>query len=206
MIFKIRASAVGQIMANSKKKGELSQTAKTYAKEWLTSKIFGVNKDISSKYTEKGHRCEDNAINYVEENLGYNFLIKNEEYFENDFLTGTPDLILKDEVIDIKNCWDCFTMSKVLWEDELPNKDYYWQLQGYMHLTGRKKAKVIYVLMDTPEDLLGYYNKVVSYQNIDSKYRIKVFEVEYSEEVIKAIRERVNEIQEYINKLLNKVK
>jgi ppGpp synthetase/RelA/SpoT-type nucleotidyltranferase len=70
-----------------------------------------------------------------------------------------------------------------------------------MHLTGKRKAKVIYVLMDTPEDLLGYYNSAVSYQNVDSKYRIKAFEVEYSQEVIEAIKTRVNEIREYINKL-----
>jgi hypothetical protein len=203
MKFKIRASAVGKIMTNSKKKGELSKTTLSYVDEWLKSKIYGVNKDISSKYTEKGHRCEDNAIDFVSDQFG-EFMIKNEEYFQNDFLTGTPDIITKDEIIDIKNSWDCFTFP--LFEKELPNKDYYYQLQAYMYLTGKRKAKVVYVLMDTPEDLLGYYNKVVSYQNIDSKYRIKVFEVEYSEEVIKAIRERVNEIQEYINKLLNKVK
>jgi hypothetical protein len=203
MKFKIRASAVGKIMTNSKKEGELSKTTLSYVDEWLKSKIYGVNKDISSKYTEKGHRCEDNAIDFVSDQFG-EFMIKNEEYFQNDFLTGTPDIITKDEIIDIKNSWDCFTFP--LFEKELPNKDYYYQLQAYMYLTGKRKAKVVYVLMDTPEDLLGYYNKVVSYQNIDSKYRIKVFEVEYSEEVIKAIRERVNEIQEYINKLLNKVK
>jgi len=203
MKFKIRASAVGKIMTNSKKEGELSKTTLSYVDEWLKSKIYGVNKDISSKYTEKGHRCEDNAIDFVSDQFG-EFMIKNEEYFQNDFLTGTPDIITKDEIIDIKNSWDCFTFP--LFEKELPNKDYYYQLQAYMYLTGKRKAKVVYVLMDTPEDLLGYYNKVVSYQNIDSKYRIKVFEVEYSEDDVKAIRERVNEIQEYINKLLNKVK
>jgi len=197
--FKIRASAVGQIMTNSRKKGELSKTTLSYVDEWIKTQIYGVNKEIASKYTEKGHRCEDAAIDFVESALGYDFLVKNEEYFEDDYFKGTPDLILKDEIIDIKNSWDCFTFP--LLAKELPNKDYYYQLQVYMHLTGRKKAKVIYVLMDTPEDLLGYYNNVVSYQNIDSKYRLKVFDIEYSEEVIKAVKTRVNEIQEYINKL-----
>ena len=198
--FKIRASGVGQIMTNAKKKGELSKTTLSYVDTWLKEQIYGVNKDFSSKYTDKGNRMEDAAIDYVEEHLYPNdLLIKNEEYFEDDYFKGTPDLILEDEIIDIKNSWDCFTFP--LLAKELPNKDYYYQLQVYMHLTGRKKAKVIYVLMDTPEDLLGYYNSVVSYQNIDSKHRIKVFEVEYSEEVIEAIKTRVNEIREYINKL-----
>lgn len=199
MIFKIRASAVGQIMSNSRKKGELSKTAQTYAKEWVLSKIYGVNKNISSKYTEKGIRLEDDAIDYVAENLYNTMMFKNEEYFEDEYFTGTPDIILKDEIIDIKCPYEWHNFP--LLEDELPNKDYYYQLQAYMHLTGRKKAKVIYVLMDTPEDLLGYYNNVVSYQNIDSKHRIKVFDIEYSQEVIEAIKTRVNEIREYINNL-----
>ena len=197
--FKIRASGVGQIMTNSRKKGELSKTTLSYVDQWIKEQIYGVNKDFSSKYTDKGNRMEDAAIDYVEEHLNYDFLIKNEEYFEDDYFKGTPDLILKDEIIDIKNSWDCFTFP--LLAKELPNKDYYYQLQVYMHLTGKRKAKVIYVLMDTPEDLLGYYNSAVSYQNVDSKYRIKAFEVEYSQEVIEAIKTRVNEIREYINKL-----
>ena len=198
--FKIRASGVGQIMTNAKKKGELSKTTLSYVDTWLKEQIYGVNKDFSSKYTDKGNRMEDAAIDYVEEHLYPNdLLIKNEEYFNDEYFKGTPDLILEDEIIDIKNSWDCFTFP--LLAKELPNKDYYYQLQVYMHLTGRKKAKVIYVLMDTPEDLLGYYNSVVSYQNIDSKHRIKVFEVEYSGEVIEAIKTRVNEIREYIKKL-----
>ena len=198
--FKIRASGVGQIMTNAKKKGELSKTTLSYVDQWIKEQIYGVNKDISSKYTDKGNRMEDASIDYVEENLYPNdLLIKNEECFNDEYFIGTPDLILEDEIIDIKNSWDCFTFP--LLAKELPNKDYYYQLQVYMHLTGRKKAKVIYVLMDTPEDLLGYYNSVVSYQNIDSKYRIKVFDIEYSEEVIEAIKTRVNEIREYIKKL-----
>lgn len=192
--FKIRCSAIGQIMANSRTKGQLSKTALTYVDQWLKEQIYNRRKDIYSKYLEKGLTVEDESIEFIANNLDYGFLVKNEEYFENDFLTGTPDVIIKDEVIDLKNSWDCFTFP--LLANNLPNKDYFYQLQGYMALTGKPKAKLIYTLMSTPEDL-GNDN----YDDIDAKYRIKVFEVERDEEVIAKIKERVEEIRQYISKL-----
>ena len=194
-IFKIRCSAIGQIMANSRTKGQLSKTAQSYAQEWVKEQIYGRRKDISSKYMTKGNIVEDESIDFLAEAQDYGFLVKNEQHFENDFLTGTPDVITKDEVIDMKNSWDCFTFP--LFAKELPNKDYWWQLQGYMALTGLSKAKLVYTLMNTPEEL-GSDN----YDDIDIKYRIKSFEVARDEEAIEQIYHRVSEIREYINKLI----
>jgi hypothetical protein len=195
--FKIRCSAIGQIMANSRTKGQLSKTAQSYVQEWLKEQIYNRRKDISNKYMDKGNLLEDESIDFLANNSDLGFLIKNEEYFENDFLTGTPDIITNEEVIDMKNSWDCFTFP--LFYDNIPNKDYFYQLQGYMALTGKKKAKLVYTLMTTPEDL--NYGKEDNYDNVDPKYRIKVFEVERDEEVIEAIKERVNEINNYIKQL-----
>ena len=198
--FKIRCSAIGQIMANSRTKGQLSKTAQTYAQEWLKEQIYGRRKDISSKYLDKGNSVEDESIEFLTANSDYGFLVKNEEYFENDFLTGTPDIITSEEVIDMKNSWDCFTFP--LFFDAIPNKDYFYQLQGYMALTGLKKAKLVYTLMNTDKDI--NFGKEDNYDDVDAKYRIKTFVVERDEEVIEEIKLRVNEIQEYINKLITK--
>lgn len=196
--FKIRCSAIGQIMSNSRTKGQLSKTAQSYAQEWLKEQIYGRRKDISSKYFDKGNLLEDESIEFLTANSDYGFLIKNEEHFENDFLTGTPDIITNDEIIDMKNSWDCFTFP--LFFDVIPNKDYMYQLQGYMALTGRKKAKLVYTLMTTPEDV--NFGKEDNYDEIDAKYRIKMFEVERDEEIIQSIKDRVQEINQYINKLI----
>jgi hypothetical protein len=193
--FKIRCSAIGQIMANSRTKGQLSKTAQSYAQEWVKEQIYGRRKDISSKYMTKGNIVEDESIDFLAEAQDYGFLVKNEQHFENDFLTGTPDVITKDEVIDMKNSWDCFTFP--LFYDSLPNKDYFYQLQGYMALTGLSKAKLVYTLMNTPEELGGD-----NYDDIDIKYRIKSFEIERDEKVIEEIYKRVLEVREYINKLI----
>jgi hypothetical protein len=193
--FKIRASASGKVMTNARSKSELiSETTKTYIKEWLTEHIYGVRKEIKSKYLSKGLKMEDTAIDKAIEWLDLPFALKNEKFFEDDFFKGTPDLIVDGTVYDIKCSWDAFTFP--LFEKEIPNKDYYYQLQVYMHLTGCKKAVLTYVLLNTPEDLT--WEEKHNYDSMDKKYRIKTFEIEYSEEVIADLKERVTNIRTFI--------
>ena len=133
--FKIRCSAIGQIMTNPRTKKEyLSKTTASYCEEWLKEQIYGRKKEFTSKYTNKGNIVEQSSLDFVASELGYGSLVKNEESFMNDFLTGTPDAILDDHIIDVKNSWDCFTFP--LFFNNVPNKAYYWQAQGYLALTG----------------------------------------------------------------------
>jgi len=60
--------------------------------------------------------------------------------------------------------------------------------------------------MDTPDELLNMWTDVpYSYEGLDSKYRIKTFDIEYDEEVILKIENRVLECREYINELNEKL-
>lgn len=215
--FKIRASASGKLMGV---KG-LGQTGLTYIETWLKEQIYGRKKEFDSKYTQKGNEVEDNAIDLVVEHLGLGFALKNEKYFENDFICGTPDIILDDCIIDIKSSWDCFTFP--LFDKELPNKDYYYQAQCYMDLVGLDNYKVVYVLMDTPEHLIeseankycfnnGYergdvevfnkFQKKMTYSEIPTNYKIKVFEFKKDQAVIDKIKERVLECRLIIKDLM----
>jgi len=202
--FKIRASAIGEIMSNPRaKKDKLSATTKAYCQKWLKEQIYGRQEFNGNKYTEKGLQMEDEAIDYLSAIEGQ-FYLKNESKFQDKFITGTPDIIAGDTIIDIKCSWDEWTFP--LFEDEIPTEGYYYQLQAYMYLTKRKKAKLVYCLMDTPEDLVNMWTDVpCSYEGLDSKYRIKTFDVEYDEAVIKQIIERVKECREYINELNEKL-
>jgi hypothetical protein len=74
---------------------------------------------------------------------------------------------------------------------------YYYQLQVYMHLTGLKKAKLVYTLQDTPEFLT--YEEPVSYSHVEDKYRIKEFDIEYDPQVIEMANAKVLECREYLN-------
>lgn len=224
--FKIRASAAGQIMTNPRSKkdienGILSKTAKTYCETWLKEQLYNRKKEFTSKYTEKGNITEDNSLDYIAEQLGYGMLMKNEKHLDNHIMTGTPDVILNDLIIDVKNSWDNFTFP--LFETEIPNKDYYWQAQCYMYLTGKVNYKLIYVLSDTPTHLIekdayywcknnGYddldidihkqFIHKMTYNDIDDKFKIKVFKITRNHEDIAKIEKRVIECRNYINELI----
>ena len=185
-------------MTNPRDKKELlSETTKSYVQEWLKESIYGVRKEVKNKYLSKGLNLEDEAIDKAIEWLDLPFTLKNETFFEDDFFTGTPDLIVNETVYDIKCSWDCFTFP--LFDKEIPTKDYYYQLQVYMHLTGCKKAVLTYVLLNTPEELT--YEEKHNYDSLEKKYRIKTFEIEYNSEVIAELIKRVINVREYINQL-----
>jgi len=221
MKFKIRCSAIGQIMTNAKSKNEtLSKTTISYLDNWIKEQLYHRKKEFTSKYTDKGLIMEDNSIDLISEHYGYDLLIKNEKQYENEFLKGTPDVIINSQklVIDVKNSWDCFTFP--LMENEIPTKGYYWQLQGYMALLGFDKASLIYTLTDTPVHLIekeaAYYSKdngldindvieefveKMTYSHLPDKLRIKRFDIARNNEDIKKIEKRVQECNEYINNL-----
>lgn len=198
--------------------------AKTYCKDWLKGQLLDFQTQFSSRYTDKGNIVEDESIDFVAEQLGYGFLVKNEDHFSDEFMRGTPDVIRKDLVIDVKNSWDPNTFP--LFESDIPDDKYYWQLQGYMSLTGVSKAKLIYTLMDTPKHLIekearyesyrqGFeelemsvyerFEKNLTYPNIDPALKIKVFDIERNDSDIQLIKDRVIECREYISELLKVV-
>lgn len=197
-IFKIRASAAGSIMTNPRSKTELiSQTTLNYMHDWLKESIYCVKKQIKTKYTDKGLMYENTAIDKSIEWLDLQFILKNESFFEDDYFTGTPDLISQDRIYDIKCSWDCFTFP--LFETEIPTKDYFYQLQVYMHLTGKKNATLVYVLLNTPEEM--YWEPQHNYDALDKKYRIKTFDIVYQPEVIEDLQQRVIKIRDFIQTL-----
>jgi hypothetical protein len=221
---KIRCSAIGKIMTSPRSKGEvLSATTKTYIKELVLEHKYGIKKEINSRYLDKGNQVEDMAIELAEQALDLGFVFKNELYFENDHLTGTPDIITDTLIVDVKSSWNGTTFP--MFEDELPNKDYYWQLQGYMELTGKHNAIVAYCLVDTPEDIvLDEIRRVAwakkelepseeteqdvrsqhEFSHIPKDKRVKAFLVEKDEHAIWQIKERVEQCREYYTELWNK--
>jgi hypothetical protein len=207
-------------MSNDRSGKSMGQTAKSYCEQWLKEQIYQRKNEFSSKYTQKGNEVEDNALDFIAEHLGLGMLFKNEKHFNNDFITGTPDAILNDCIIDNKSSWDCFTFP--LFDTELPNKDYYWQGQGYMDLVGVDNYKVIYTLINTPHhliekeafyfcknngyedldiDVLDQFTDKMTFDNIDPKYKIKVFEFGKNQSDIEKIYERVEECRNYIKSI-----
>jgi hypothetical protein len=213
-----------QSLIHKKENPELPQGAKTYCKTWIKEQLFSRRKEFSNKYTEKGHVMEDNSLDFIAEMLGLGMIIKNEDHFEDEHMTGTPDVILKDLIIDVKNSWDCFTFP--LLEDEIPDQDYYWQAQTYMHLCDQYSFKLIYVLSDTPmhliereafiwsksqgygdldEDMLQTFIDKMTYPDITPEHKIKSFDIPRVEDDIEQIKIRVELCRSYISELYNTI-
>lgn len=196
--FKIRASAVSDIMTEPRSKSDtLSQTCKSYVEQWVKEQIYGTQKVIKSKYLTKGTEVEQLSMDYYAEERGLGFVLPNTEWFSNNFMHGTPDMLLTDTVLEFKSSWDCFTFPLF---DMVPDKSYVMQCQIYMHLTGRTKAKLIYTLQNTPDELV--WDEAVDYSGVSSKYRIKEFDIEYDPDFIERVEERVLLCREYIKTLM----
>lgn len=190
--FKLRASASGKVMTEPRSKSEtISKTTISYLQEWYKEKLYGHRKDISNKYINKGLELEDVAIDKVIEWMDLPFAMKNEDSFEDDYFTGTPDLIVDGVVYDTKCSWDCFTFP--LFEDELPNKDYFYQMQVYMHLTGCKKAYICYVLLDSMDEWSN-----TNYNELDKELRLKSYAIDFDQSVIDKLIEKVQGARDYL--------
>ena len=218
---RIRCSAIGKIMTSPRSKGELlSETAKSYIQDLFKEKELGISKEFWSRYTDKGLQMEDEAIEFASQVLGWDFVVKNTERYNNDWITGEPDVITKDLLADIKCSWDGSTFP--LFDSELKNKDYFWQMQGYMWLTGMDKAELVYCLMNTPHAIvedevrrahwkaglidedLDLREAVQSQHNFDhlpNELRIKRFIVEKDEQAIEQIKEKVEIARDYYETL-----
>ena len=199
----------------------LSQTAKSYIEELAKEHLFGIKKVFKSRYTDKGNEVEEQAIELTEDVLGFEFLTKNEKYFENDYIKGTPDVITTSLIIDVKSSWSGETFP--FFESELPNKDYYYQVMGYMWLTGKQNALISYCLINTPEEIVndeirrtawGKYEiepseetirevkSVHNFSHIPKDRRVKAFHVEFNEGVVNEMKTRIDECRKYFNTLI----
>ena len=212
--FKLRGSSGGKFLTakGATSKGE---TPKSYIKEWLVSQVTGKTKEINSKYLRRGIEVEDLAIERISKYLGVN-LTKNEKYFENEYFTGTPDIITPDCIIDAKSSWDAFTFPYFM---KTPPILYVAQLQIYMNQTGVKKAMLAYCLENGTEEQINKLawqkasamgfdeptikqwdeaEKDLNYNHLDDKLRIKIFEIEYNPEMIENLEAGVEYGREYI--------
>jgi hypothetical protein len=202
---------------------ELPAGAKTYCKKWLKKKLFNRNENWKALVIDKGLAVEDDLIALIADVKGLDGLRKNDRHYENEFMKGTPDMV-HQKVRDAKASWDLFTFP--MFDDKIPDQKYWWQLQGYMVLTGIKEASLDYGLIDTPmpiiqQDLKRLYyqsggtaeewtperwnEKIPNYQftDIPKDLRVRSFEFEYDTTIADKICARVQLCQKYIDSLMD---
>lgn len=152
----IRCSSLGDLFTEpvskaDKDAGALSKTAKSHLIEVYAREIWGVEKDIVTKAIRKGRAAEESGITLLSL-IDKRLYIKNDERKENQWLSGHADIIDDELVIDVKLSWDAFTFLPKLIEPL--DKGYMYQLQGYMWLWGKQKARISYCLVNTPDNII----------------------------------------------------
>jgi len=212
-------------------KPELSKGAKSFIQKKALHDKYGIEDTIESRYLDKGIMCEDEAIQIYASVTGKHLIFKNEEGFHNDWIAGTPDLILEDMIVDVKCSW---SIDSFPWFDTSLNRNYYWQLQAYMWLTGRSKSELVYVLVNTPDHLFqqelqreiwkvkdtqgvldisaevesDIYEELILKHNFDRipfEKRVKVFEIEADILEQSKIKEKVELAREYYNEIIETI-
>jgi hypothetical protein len=205
---KIRSSALGKIMTNPRKKTDtLSATCKTYIKELVKEDLFNYRTTIDSKYLTKGIDLEDTSIDLYNE-VHNTLYLKNTERLENEFITGECDINAEDKIIDIKTSWSLETFPAS--PEDVNNKDYEWQLRGYMMLYDKPKAELAYCMVSTPDYLLKDWDnyKIHKVDKHDPFLRVTTISFNRDPEKEQLIKERVIECGkfyiEYRDSILNK--
>lgn len=216
--YRFRCSSLPTLMTSSRSKSDpLSQTAKAYLLDVYISEVYGRDKDTSSKYTEKGIEVESDSLDLVSRATG-EIYFKNQKRFNNDYISGTPDVV--DNLIDIKSSWSIHTFAAV--DAKKARGDYYWQLLGYMWLLNQDKGRLIYALTDTPDRIMydelyrmsfkdgridtdeEYTNKIklnYKFADIPDSKRVKIYTFERNEEDIELLKTRIEYARDYLNGL-----
>lgn len=212
--YKFHCSALPKLMTNSRTKGEaLSKTAQSFLDEIWIKEVYGREKYISTPAMEKGTVVESDSLQILCDVEG-TALFKNNKELGNAFVVGTPDVV--KPLIDIKSSWDIWTFKSV--NEDSARSDYYWQLAGYALLKRVKTARLVYVLVNTPEHLvydearkLSYSmteeeaEKIVrknhEYDDIPQENRIKAYTFTFGKEDIDSIKDKVLFAREYLNSL-----
>lgn len=208
---------------------ELSDTCKSYLKEVYMFHKYGkesLGGSERSRYTIKGRSVEDESIMLLSRIDGKEYK-KNEQRYTNQYLTGEPDIIVADddgkisEIIDIKSSWDGASLLSNIGSPLNPL--YFYQVQGYMALTGAKSARVSYVLVNMPQEIIEGekkrifytmnppteesipYKKAISrlennmtFDEIPIKERLVQFYVPRDEEMIEKIYKRIEECRNWL--------
>jgi 5-methylcytosine-specific restriction endonuclease McrBC regulatory subunit McrC len=153
----------------------------------------------------KGKDWEEESIALVNQVRG-TFYVKNKERFENEFLTGEPDIILDNMVIDVKTSWSLETFPAT--PDEGMNKDYMWQLMGYCWLLNKSDAELIYCMIDTDDTLLNDWDNrfIHKVSHIDPAKRITVLRFTFfGEHHIDQMKEKLIAANEYYSQYINEL-
>jgi hypothetical protein len=210
----IQKAKVNELLAK-RDEVKLSKGAKTHIEELVDQHVYEYTPTFDSKETKKGIMMESYAIDFLNTQWFANFN-KAEVSYKHGPLGGHPDIEDNDEkmIVDIKCSWSKKTFPKL--PRFIDNSTYEWQGKLYLYMKSKmtgedwRKFRLVYVLMNTPEELIPEWEQddLHYVDHLDPKHRITYVEYELTDADINKIESRLElalkYADEYFNQLINK--
>ncbi len=217
--YKFRPSSLDHLITKSE---ILSETAKKVLNKIFIKDQYGIDEDdLTSLAVMKGTTQEDDSIDLYRKFSG-NWCKKYVgDKIQNDWIIGTPDLILKNKIVDIKTSYDIFTFTDITEKDGLSR--YQWQVRAYCWLLNKPAGELAFCnTSHSPEflerefkkrswgmdekqlfDLENWLQKRFVYDGITIQNRVKIFQVNFNPvSDVQLLQKRLTMCREYLNSLI----
>lgn len=182
----------------------LSAGAKTTCERLAKQFVYGFDSVVTGKYMEKGIQVENQTIALINQVFFTNYK-KNTERRTNEWITGECDIIVPfKKVIDAKSSWSLETFPATSKSGE--DKTYEWQGRAYMWLWDVPEFELIYGIVDTPDELIGYEDENLHrVSHIEPELRVTRVVYMRDDALEKKMQVKVEEAQKYINVLIDQI-
>ena len=134
---------VNKLKESKKGIDKLPSGAITKLEEIFNHVFWGRRKLIFNKYLEKGNMNEEDSLDLYSQVDGISYW-KNDEFFDNGLVCGTPDNITEELLRDIKSNYEFDTFKKA----EMTEL-YSWQIKSYLWLTGKRNGACVKIPNNT---------------------------------------------------------
>lgn len=186
---KLTASRFDDIMVSDRSGKGLGQAAIKYVYEKVAELLTNAPHTVTSQAMDWGTQMEAEAIAKYEEISG-NSVLKCDFIGFGEFAGGTPDGLVGDKgIIEVKCPFNPANHVEAIITDSVP-KQYIFQLQGNMMVTGREWC-----------DFISYDPRVQ-----EETLKLFIKRVERDEELIKAINDRIKIVSQLVQDLYNNLK
>ena len=183
---RLTASTFDKLMTSESKPIEQAATAMAVIVEAAVEYVTGIRKDFENSATAHGTELEPVAIAAYEKHQGVD--VAGTGFIAKDKFGGSPDgLVEVDGIIEVKCPYNPVNHAMTVLTGQVP-KQYRFQLQGNLWVTGRKWC-----------DFISYS------EEFPDKSKLKLIRVERDEEMIDRLVKRLNEAEEVKQSLIQKL-
>jgi hypothetical protein len=128
--------------------------------------------------------------------------VKNTERRVNEWITGECDIFTGRAIKDIKSAWSLDTFPKTA--SQAHSALYEWQGRAYMWLWDVDEFELAYCLVDTPDELVGYEDEELHFveHRIAPHLRVTVCRYQRDAELERRMQIKAKAANKYINEVI----